>query len=72
MSSLICNQSSQNTGFQCQTIEAAFKEFMNEYEFEHVTSSPKFPQTNGMAELAVKTVKLMLEKNDGPCLTMMV
>lgn len=51
---------------------AAFKEFANEYEFEHVTSSPNFPQANGMAERAVKTVKRMLKKNDYRYLAMMV
>lgn len=47
-------------------------DFTKEYEFEHVTSSPKFPQANGAAERAVKTVKQLLDKNSDPYLAMMV
>ena len=41
-----------------------FKKFAAEYGFEHVTSSPRCPQSNGTAEHAMKTVKGMFEKNE--------
>ena len=39
-----------------------FAEFASSYEFQHITSSPKFPQSNGEAERMVQTVKKMLKK----------
>ena len=41
---------------------AKFQEFANSHGFEHVTSSPAYPQSNGKAENAVKTVKNLLVK----------
>ncbi|UYV83981.1 hypothetical protein LAZ67_X000778 [Cordylochernes scorpioides] len=38
------------------------------YGFTHVTSSPRFPQSNGMAEAGVKIAKLILKKNQDPSL----
>ena len=37
-----------------------FSKFAEEFDFEHVTSSPGFPQSNGRAENAVKTAKRLL------------
>ena len=39
-----------------------FKSFASEWSFEHVTSSPYFPQSNGFEENAVKQAKSLLEK----------
>ena len=39
-----------------------FAEFSKEYEFEHKTSSPRYPQSNGKAENAVKIAKNILQK----------
>ena len=36
------------------------KEFAEKYDFSHVTSSPRYPQSNGAAERMVKTVKELL------------
>jgi transposase InsO family protein len=38
-----------------------FDEFANAYEFTHITSSPHYPQSNGLAEQTVKTVKKLLK-----------
>lgn len=40
----------------------SFSTFAANYEFQHITSSPKFPQSNGEAERAVQTVKNLLKK----------
>jgi transposase InsO family protein len=39
-----------------------FKEFCNDCKFKHVTSSPKHPRSNGLAERYVQTAKNMLKK----------
>ncbi|UYV69370.1 K02A2.6-like, partial [Cordylochernes scorpioides] len=45
-----------------------FADFARQYGFTHVTSSPRFPQSNGMAEAGVKIAKLILKKNQDPSL----
>ena len=39
-----------------------FKEFAETWEFEHILSSPYYPQSNGKAENAVKQIKNLLKK----------
>ena len=39
-----------------------FKAFAERWEFKHTTSSPRFPQSNGRSENAVKTAKSLMLK----------
>ena len=39
-----------------------FKEFAKEWQFSLITSSPHFPQSNGLAECNVQTVKNLFKK----------
>ena len=39
-----------------------FQDFAREYEFEHLTSSPDYPQSNGKVENAIKTAKSLIKK----------
>ena len=39
-----------------------FKDFAEKYGFDHVTSSPLYPQSNGLAEKGVQIAKRILKK----------
>ena len=39
-----------------------FKQFAQDYQFEYCTTSPYYPQSNGMAEKSVQTVKNLMKK----------
>ncbi|KAJ8030205.1 hypothetical protein HOLleu_26545 [Holothuria leucospilota] len=54
-----------------QYSSAEFRDFAKLWKFSHITSSPKFPQSNGEAERAVKTAKALLNKNDDPYLALL-
>jgi transposase InsO family protein len=58
-----------------QYVSEQFRKFEAEYQFEHITSSPRYPQSNGMAERGVGIVKNILNKvkesNGDPYLAML-
>ena len=45
----------------CYTVEA-FTNMMKEYGVNHITSSPHYPQSNGLAEKYVQIVKNLFHK----------
>ena len=47
------------------------KDFAKEYNFQQVTSSPHYPQSNGRAERMVKTAKSLLDKPANPYLALL-
>ena len=48
----------------CYTLEI-FTKLMVEYNVNHITSSPHYPQSNGLAEKYVQIVKNLLHKAKG-------
>ena len=47
------------------------KDFAEKYNFQHITSSPHYPQSNGLAERMVKTAKSLLEKSEDPYMALL-
>ncbi len=39
-----------------------YKQFAEDWEFQHVTSSPKYPRSNGFVERQIRTIKDILKK----------
>ncbi|UYV82781.1 K02A2.6-like, partial [Cordylochernes scorpioides] len=48
-----------------------FKKFAKEYGFYHITSTPRFPQSNGFIESMVKNIKNQLKKGRDPYLSLL-
>ena len=47
------------------------KEFASTYGFQHITTSPYYPQSNGLAERMVKTMKSLLRDTSDPYLALL-
>lgn len=45
-----------------QFVCSDFSDFARAWDFEHIQSSPRYPQSNGLAERAVRSAKHLLEK----------
>ena len=55
-----------------QYASKAMEDFAKSYGFNHITSSPHYPQGNVLAERTIKTVKDLLKKSKDPYLALMV
>ena len=47
-----------------QIVAEEFADFAQSWGFEHVTSSPHYPQANGEVEHAVQTIKNLMKKSN--------
>lgn len=47
-----------------QFTSGEFNKFASDWNFQHVRSSPRYPQSNGMAERTIQTVKRILKKSN--------
>ena len=51
-----------DNGTQCTS--QAFHDFPRSWDFQHVTSSPEYPQSNGLNERAVRSARRLLETTE--------
>jgi len=45
--------------------------FFNSYGFQHIKTSPHYPQANGLAERMVKTVKAIMKNSTDPYMALL-
>ena len=50
---------------------AEFRTFAQDWEFQHETSSPRYPRSNGQIERMIQTVKRFMYKSDEPHLALL-
>ena len=59
-----------------QFVSQEFKNFANVWSFQTITSSPRYPQSNGLSERAVRSAKSLMEKcaqdNSDPYLALLL
>jgi len=48
-----------------------FDKFTKSYGIQHITSSPRYPQSNGLVERMVRTVKRLLKRSSDPYLALL-
>lgn len=54
-----------------QLTSSEMKQFVANYGFQHVTTSSYHPQSNGLVERMVQTVKKLISETDDSCLTLL-
>ena len=54
-----------------QYASEVMNDFAKSYGFDHITSSPHYPQGNALAERIVKTIKGLLKKSDNHYLALL-
>lgn len=54
-----------------QFASAEMTQFASQYTFRHITSSPRYPQSNGLAERTVKTVKSIIQDAPDPYMALL-
>ncbi|UYV73303.1 K02A2.6-like [Cordylochernes scorpioides] len=53
-----------------KVLGSEFSKFSKEWSFKHITSSPKFPQSNGFIEAIIKNIKQSFKKEEDCYLTL--
>ena len=54
-----------------QYVSWEMKQFAKQYGFNHITSSPHYPQSNGQAKRAIQTVKKLLKQAADPWMALL-